>query len=221
MSIMPLPDLSPDLRAEPEGIHLSALDSYLGQPGSLPGVGFWPRGAARIVDWVIHYFVGYGAGFLFRIMLEIVAGMRHTSVRALLRHQTSGHFAVYAFALLGSVVFEAICEGLHGSTPGKRVLSMVVLQEDGSPCRMGSAWIRSFAYFIDALFFGRIGYFNMQKNPQRQRHGDEWAHTVVCRRSNVAAANLRSGGQFTGALFLAVLADAMLLIFGLLISLTS
>jgi hypothetical protein len=86
---------------------------------------------------------------------------------------------------------------------------------------MGSAWIRSFAYFIDALFFGLIGYFNMQKNPQRQRHGDEWAHTVVCRRSNVAAANLRSGGQFTGALFLAVLADAMLLIFGLLISLTS
>jgi uncharacterized RDD family membrane protein YckC len=93
---------------------------------------------------------------------------------------------LFAISLLGSVVLEAICEGFHGSTPGTLLLSMVVVQEDGSPCRPGSAWIRSIAYFIDSLFFGLIGYFNMPKNPQQQRHGDEWAHTIVCRRSDVA-----------------------------------
>src|SRR6266851_2447010 len=49
MSITPLPDLPP----EAEGIHLSALDSYLGQPGTLPGVSFWPRARARVTDLVV------------------------------------------------------------------------------------------------------------------------------------------------------------------------
>jgi uncharacterized RDD family membrane protein YckC len=217
MSITPAPDLPP----APEGIHLSALDSYLGQPGTLPGVSFWPRVGARVIDMALHYFIAICGGFLFGILLAIVAGLRHTSVRVLLAHRTSGRIALYAFALLGSVVFEAICEGFHGSTPGKLLLSMVVVQEDSSPCRPGPAWIRSFAYIIDSLFFGLIGYFNMQKNPQQQRHGDEWAHTVVCRRSNIAPQNLRGIGQFTLALFFAVLAYAALIILGLLISLTT
>ena len=39
MSIAPLPELP----SEPEGFRLSVLDSYLGHPDSLKGVGFWPR----------------------------------------------------------------------------------------------------------------------------------------------------------------------------------
>ncbi|MGA2202101.1 MAG: RDD family protein [Terriglobales bacterium] len=217
MSITPLPDLSP----EAEGIHLAALDSYLGQPGSLPGVSFWPRVAACGIDLTVHYFIGFCGGFLVGIMLAIVAALQHTSVRVLLAHRTPGGIALFTFALLGSIVFEAICEGFHGSTPGKLLLSMVVVQEDGSPCRPGSAWVRSFAYIIDAFFFGLIGYFNMQKSPQQQRHGDEWAHTVVCRRSKVAPQNLRGIGQFTLALFFTALADAALIILGTVIKLTT
>lgn len=217
MSITPMPAIPP----APEGIHLSAIDSYIGQPGSLPGVSFWPRVGARVIDLIVHYLVAIGAGFLFGILLAIVAALQHTSVHTLLAHQSSGGVALFVFSLLGSVVLEAICEGFHGSTAGKLLLSMVVVQEDGSPCRVGSAWIRSFAYFIDALFFGLIGYLNMQKNPQQQRHGDEWAHTIVCRRSDVAAQNLRGIGRFMLALFFAVLADAALVILGLLINLTS
>src|SRR6266852_2418406 len=111
MSITPLPDPTP----EPEGIHLSALDSYLGQTGSLLGVSFWPRVAARIIDFVVRYCIGFCAGLLVRIMLTIVAGLRHSSVGALLAHRTPGRVAPFAFALLGGVVFEAICEGFHGS----------------------------------------------------------------------------------------------------------
>jgi uncharacterized RDD family membrane protein YckC len=217
MSITPLPDLPP----EPEVIHLSALDSYLGQPGALPGVSFWPRVGARVVDFLLHYLIAFCGGFLVGIMLAIVAGLQHVSVRALLAHRTPGRIAPFVFALLGSIALEAICEGFHGSTLGKLLLSMVVVQEDGSPCRPGSAWIRSFAYLIDALFFGLIGYFNMEKNPQRQRHGDEWAHTVVCHRANVAPQNPRSIGQFTLVLFFAAMADAVLIILGAVINLTT
>ena len=216
MSITPISDLP----LEPEGIHLSALDSYLGQPGTLPGVSFWPRVGARVIDLTVHYFVAICSGFLVGILVAIVAALRHTSAKTLLAHQSRG-IALFAFSLLGSVVLEAICEGFHGSTPGKLLFSMVVVQEDGSPCRPGSAWIRSFAYIIDSLFFGLIGYLAMQKNPQQQRHGDEWAHTIVCRRSNVAPQNLSGIGQFTLALFFAVLADAALIILGAVIRLTS
>lgn len=217
MSILPLPDLTP----EPEGIQLSALDSYLGPTGALPGVSFWPRVGARVIDMVVHYSISFSAGIVVGILLVIVAGMRHTSVRALLAHRSTNGIALFVFSLLGSVVLEAICEGFHGSTPGKLLLSMVVVQEDGSPCRPRPAWIRSFAYFIDGLFFGLIGYLNMQKNPQQQRHGDEWAHTIVCRRSSVAPQNLRGMGQFSLVLFFAVLADAALIIVGTVLNLTT
>jgi len=214
MSITPLPDLQP----EPEGLHLSALDSYLGQPAGLPGISFWPRVAARVIDTVLHYLLAFGGLFLVGFMLAVVAGLRHTSGQVLLGHRMPGKVP-FVFALLGSVALEAICEGFHGSTPGKLVLSMVVVQEDGSPCRPGAAWIRSFAYFVDAIFFGLVGYFNMQKNPQQQRHGDEWAHTVVCQRWDVAPQNLRGFGQFTLVLFFAAMADVALKILGTVINL--
>jgi hypothetical protein len=68
MSITPMPDLPP----APEGIHLSAIDSYIGQPASLPGVSFWPRVGARIIDLIVHYLVAICAGFLFGFLLAIV-----------------------------------------------------------------------------------------------------------------------------------------------------
>jgi hypothetical protein len=50
----------------------------------------------------------------------------------------------------------------------------------------------------------------MQKTSQEQRHGDECAHTVVCKRSNAPPGSLRGGSRFVMALFFAILADANL-----------
>ena len=210
MSIMPLPDPSP----ESESIRLSALDAYAGQPGTLPGVNFWPRVAARVIDLIVHYFIAISSGVFFGVLVGIAAALQHR--HAPFAHRQPNGIALFVMALLGSVALEAICEGFHGSTLGKLLLGMTVVQEDRSPCRPGSAFIRSFAYFIDGLFFGLIGYLNMQKTPQQQRHGDEWAHTVVCRRSDVAPQNRRGGGQFVLAFFFATMADAALVITGLL-----
>jgi uncharacterized RDD family membrane protein YckC len=199
------------------GIELSALSTYGAQPGNIQGVTFWPRALARLIDLLVHFSVSFAAGIFFTIMLFIAAA-GHPSRLAIAR---LSRFSITAFvmALLGSIAYQAICEGVHGSSLGKLVLSMVVVQEDGSPCRLGSAVIRSFAYVIDGLFFGLIGYAAMQNSPQEQRHGDEWAHTVVCKRSNAPPASLRGRGRFVAAFVLALMADAAIAMLSLLLKL--
>jgi hypothetical protein len=57
----------------------------------------------------------------------------------------------------------------------------------------------------------------MKKTPQEQRHGDEWAHTIVCRRSDAPPQSLRGGKRFLAVFFLATAVEAALLMVGLLI----
>jgi uncharacterized RDD family membrane protein YckC len=196
-----------------------SFGGYAGQPGAIPGIGFWRRVGARLIDLVVHYVVSFCATLCFAFLVGLAAAMAHRPPGSLA--PTLGHLTVsgFVFGLLGSVAYHTICEGIHGSTVGKLALSMVVLQEDGSPCRVWPAAIRSLGYFVDALFFGVIGYFAMQKSPQQQRHGDTWAHTVVCKRSDAAQGRLRSGGMFVATLVMAALVDAALIIAGLLLDL--
>jgi uncharacterized RDD family membrane protein YckC len=199
------------------GLELSSLGAYGNAP--LEGVTFWPRVAARVIDFIVHYAVSLVTGFFFAILV-VIAAAGHPDPQLLARMRHTG-IAVFVFALLGSIVYEIICEGVHGSTLGKLALGMGVVQEDGTPCRIKSASIRSFAYLVDALFFGLIGYMAMKATPQMQRHGDEWAHTIVCKRSAIQTNDLRSGGRFMVALLFALMADATLIIVGLLLNLTA
>jgi uncharacterized RDD family membrane protein YckC len=210
---------APESPVPPLNIHLSALSSYMGAPGELQGVSFWPRAFARFIDLVVHYIVATVTGFLFGIMLAIAAG-GHISPLVLARLRATG-VSAFVLILLGSILFEAICESVHGSTPGKLALGMVVVREDGSPCRTGSAFIRSFAYMVDALFFGLVAYSAMQQSPQEQRLGDKWAETVVCKRSAVASGNLSGPGRFVLGLFFAAIVDSALCMVALLTKLSS
>jgi hypothetical protein len=74
---------------------------------------------------------------------------------------------------------------------------------------------------VDSLFFGLIGYFATQKSAKEQRHGDEWAQTIVCKRSLVSPQNLRGTGKFMMGLFLAGIVYASLIMTGLLLVLIS
>jgi uncharacterized RDD family membrane protein YckC len=195
-----------------------SFGGYVAQIGAIEGVGFWPRVVARIIDMIVHYFVGVCTGFLFGILLAIAAAAAGQPFPAAKLRGLG--FAVFFFSLLGSVAYSTICEGVHGSTLGKFVLSMTVVQEDGSPCRMRPALIRSLGYFVDSLFFGIVGYFAMRESPQNQRFGDKWAHTIVCKRSRVPGESLRGGGRFVLGLFLAAIVDAALLMVGLLLKLS-
>ena len=217
MSITPMPNFEP----LSEGIHLSALDAYAGKPGAVEGVGFWPRAGARVIDLVFHYGMGRCSGYLFGFLALLAFRATHSYNLWIAMRRLNGSLIIFLFAVLGAIALETVCEGLHGSTPGKLLFSIVVVQEDGTPCRMRSALVRSLAYMVDSLFFGLIAYFNMQKSPQQQRHGDEWAHTVVCKRANAAPENLRGVGTFIAALLLAAMADIALMMTGVLLQIVS
>jgi uncharacterized RDD family membrane protein YckC len=181
----------------------------------LLGVTFWPRVAARLIDMAAHYVIRYATGWLFGVMLAI-ASQGHVSrlVIAKLRHPG---LTVFAFGLLGWIAYHVIFTTVHGSSMGKRILGMVVVQEDGSPCKLKSAVVRELAYVIDALFFGIIAYTAMQNDPKEQRHGDEWAKTIVCKRSQVSPENLRGPERFVVASVFALAADAAFVMTGLLV----
>ncbi len=195
-----------------------SFGGYVDRPGVIEGVGFWPRFAARLIDIVVHYFISIFAGFAFGLLLGVIATAMGKPVFPLLAKLRNLGLASYGLAILGSVAYHAVCEGMHGSTLGKLALSMVVIREDGSPCRMDNALLRSFAYIVDALFFGAVGYFAMKDDPQHQRYGDQWAHTIVCKRSQVRPESLRDNGRFVLALFMAMAADSVLLMTGWLLA---
>jgi uncharacterized RDD family membrane protein YckC len=169
---------------------------------------------------IVHYIICILGGFSVGIVLALYATMTHQPIGQLVGRAQGGAFA-FIFALLGSVAYEAVSESVHGSTAGKMLLSLVVVKEDGTPCTFKAALIRSSAYLIDGLVFGLVGYLAMKNNPQRQRHGDNWAETVVCKRDQVQPQNLRGAGRFVLGLFCAVIADAGLFVAGLMLNMLS
>jgi uncharacterized RDD family membrane protein YckC len=79
------------------------------------------------------------------------------------------------------MVYGWVLEGWMGQTIGKRLLSIVVVKEDGSPCGFGPAFLRNFFRFVDGLFYYAVGFIAMALTEKRQRIGDRLANTVVVR----------------------------------------
>ncbi len=99
-------------------------------------------------------------------------------------------FVVCVFAILFGyyVLFEIVW---NGQTPGKRVLGLRVLRENGYPLRPGDATVRNLVRIVDGPPFGAVvGLTVMLFNKQARRLGDFAAGTIVVRegtRRGVAA----------------------------------
>ena len=191
---------------------------YAGQPGQLNGAPFGIRFGARLIDLVVHYIVSIVFGFALGIVIAVTAQMKGVPIEtaiAPLRGPTP--IFSYVLAIVGSACYHAICEGMSGSTLGKRMLGLVVLNEDGYPCDMKGAVVRSLAYFVDALFFGVVAYQAMKRSPKQQRYGDSWGYTMVAFRKDVPPDRLSSGGRFAAALLLGVFVDVVCIAASILI----
>ena len=211
----PVPDLP---QGTPE-LLFPSFGGYIAAPGALVGVSFWPRAAARVMDGVLQYVVAFLTGRLFVLMLRVASG-GHIPAKIVWRLRHVGAEGL-AFGLVAALAYHVIFTSVYGASIGKRLLSMAVVQEDGTPCSIKNALVRELSYYIDALFFGIIAYTSMQKSVLEQRHGDEWAHTVVCRRSIVSQENLPSVGRFAVALVFALATDSALLMTGWLLAIAS
>lgn len=182
---------------------------------SASGTPFLPRAAARIIDIVLLSYLVRFPAWLFGFFLATAAGGAPPRW-VLLR--MSHHRPLLTFAIaLGFFAYQTICTIVHGSTLGKLLISLRVLQDDGSPCRPWSAVVRELGYFVDMIFFGFIGYVAMQRNPQHKRLGDTWAHTVVGKYTKVPQESKRSAGRFVLGLMLGIMAHLAVLLLAFLI----
>lgn len=83
-----------------------------------------------------------------------------------------------ALGAVSSVVLWFPCfEAVLGRTPGKMLMKLAVVGEDGRPCSWGQAWIRRIPFLANALLV--IDAVFMFFLPKRQRAFDKVARTVV------------------------------------------
>lgn len=83
---------------------------------------------------------------------------------------------VFACEWLYPVLFEVY---LGGATPGKRVLGLHVLHEDGTPIALPASLLRNLLIPIDLIPFGAPGFISALASRDFQRLGDRVAGTLV------------------------------------------
>lgn len=194
------------------GLAASAVPSTSLQASRYETVAFARRAGARIIDLILHVGVSVVAGILATLLVMVSNAITGGAAEL-----PADGLASRLLSVLGFVLFGAICEGLFGSTPGKYLLGMVVLREDGSRCSYTQALGRNFAFLIDSLFFGLVGYLSMKDSPKDQRFGDKWSGTVVATRASAPAGVLRGTGRFVGVFFLALFIDGLALTAAMLV----
>ena len=139
--------------------------------------GFGVRFGARLLD-LLYNSIGV---FVFAFVGGLIGFALHGMPVA------GGHFArTFVFSLSGTLLCEAIAEGLGGSTLGKMTLGLRVVRPDGSPISFGAGLGRSLAFFLDAQFVGLVAWTSMSGSMWKQRYGDKWANTVVVRVVSIA-----------------------------------
>lgn len=200
-------------------LDIPSFGGYAAPLAGFRGVTFWPRLSARLLDIALHYGIGYLAGLLFAFMLIIASGGHPAPWIA--RRLAHSRFPSIVGGVLGLACYHVICTAISGSTIGKLIFGMQVIQDDGSPCRLKSAVIRELGYFVDALFFGVVAYFAMQDDPEQKRVGDGWADTIVVKRGVVPLGSRQGAMRFVLGLMLGVIADIAFLMMGLLVQMNS
>jgi len=185
-------------------------------PPVLNGAGFWIRAAARVIDTIFGFVLGFVVGIICGIALVMLSKTGIVSpgwqdrIRGL-------HIVPFLFSAIGNLGYHTMMEGLYGASVGKLVCQLRVLREDGTPIGFSGAIVRSLAYYVDALFFGLIGYSKMRESDLNQRFGDHWAHTVVVRTADVPDSSRQGSlylilGLFVGSALWAACAAAGLMI---------
>lgn len=120
------------------------------------------RIAAAILDLILANIIGGIVGGIVGLLIGSMSVMIVLSVVI---------FFVYFIGL----------EGKYGQTAGKRLLNIVVVHEDGSPCTMTSSAIRNVLRVIDGFMSYLLGLVVILLTDRSQRIGDLAGGTVVVR----------------------------------------
>jgi uncharacterized RDD family membrane protein YckC len=144
-------------------------------PGALVYAGFWPRFAAKLIDWVLLGIVSF--------VLGAVIGLLFPAPR---NPQNIGPYMIsQALVMLVNIGFGASYVtwflGKHGATPGKMALGIKVVLSDGRPVSYTRAFARHFAEWISAIVL-MIGYLMVAFDDKKRALHDRICDTRVVRK---------------------------------------
>lgn len=174
------------------------------------GKSFGIRAGAYIIDTIVIYVVDLAMGLLAGILIGIIYAVITGQV-PVFSEQGNQFLNVFVSFVLTTIYF-TLFEWLYGATPGKLILGMRVIQENGSACGLGSAFLRALLRMIDGLLFGLVAYLNMNE-PLNQRVGDKAAKTIVVGAKDAVIQQSRPWWGFLAATVSYLAIDAIVMFF--------
>jgi uncharacterized RDD family membrane protein YckC len=141
--------------------------------------GIGSRGAAALIDSLIQgvvsavFLIALGGGAAVLRALSDESDLASSILVALMA------IVVFGLTMGYYMLFEILWSG---QTPGKRIVGVRVLRENGYPIRPVDAVIRNLVRIVDSLPFGyAVGVITMLLNARARRLGDFAAGTMVVR----------------------------------------
>jgi uncharacterized RDD family membrane protein YckC len=154
------------------------------QPSVTQGITFGPRAFAYGIDLAILYGMNQAMNSLLNLLLPSLFHLIRLVFHVSLHFGPSQPYSQYINGFILTLFYLALFEWILGASPGKMILGLRVVQQDGSPCRLGPALQRGFARLIDGMFMAIPAYLSMRP-PFYQRLGDKAGKTMVVRRNDV------------------------------------
>src|SRR5712692_9042528 len=118
---------------------------------------------------------------------------------------TSNSAVAFPWLYLVLVSYYAVQEALLGTTFGKALMGLKVVQDDGSPLTPGSALLRNIVRPIDAASGYLLGWIIALCSSRRRRLGDHLAGTLVVSTDSLPAPSRRSSRPWLRLSILAIL----------------
>lgn len=138
--------------------------------------GFFQRLAAYLIDWTVLGLVTLSIEFcLGANPFQVLSAKSLEEINAYQAQTRWVYLLLYGFSFVYTLLFWV---NFEGATPGKRLLGIKVVKEDGAPLNFASAFIRYFGYLLSAMVLG-LGYLWVAFDKRKQGWHDKLARTVV------------------------------------------
>lgn len=173
-------------------------------------LGFGRRAGARIIDLLVAQGVALASGVLAGVTLVVLEQLGAARAGWMQRLDFNFGFSMLA-GLTSSIGGTALATWVCGATVGKALLGMRVIRDDGRRAGLGANLVREVAYLVDGFFFGLVGKGAMDASPTQQRHGDQWAGTVVVKSSTLPTAVAFPVPRLVAGLALGLFVQSLLL----------
>ena len=143
--------------------------------------GFWRRLIAFTIDGTIIFFIFMILFFIASMAFFSGAiSVNGDSILADLNHPAQFSpviFYLWAFYFVINIIYFTYFHGATGRTPGKMILGVQVVTEEGKPISFGTAFLRSVGYLISNILY--LGFIWAAFDRRKQSWHDKIAGTVV------------------------------------------